>query len=140
MMLCLWCRCVSQMVLARVGNVKSGWKSMFMVFTTAAGDEQPTIVRLAFETIEKIVREHFDFITETEITTFTDCVNCLIAFTNNPHSIDVSLNAIAFLRFCAMKLAEGAIGKLCCMHLALYPEVHCCHCLSCTHLYQAMLQ
>ncbi|KAL0051487.1 hypothetical protein WJX82_008426 [Trebouxia sp. C0006] len=105
-------RCVSQMVLARVGNVKSGWKSMFMVFTTAAGDEQPTIVRLAFETIEKIVREHFDFITETEITTFTDCVNCLIAFTNNPHSIDVSLNAIAFLRFCAMKLAEGAIGDV----------------------------
>lgn len=31
-------RCVSQMVLARVNNVKSGWKSMFMVFTTAAGD------------------------------------------------------------------------------------------------------
>ncbi len=30
-------RCVSQMVLARVDNVKSGWKSMFMVFTTAAG-------------------------------------------------------------------------------------------------------
>jgi Tfp pilus assembly protein PilV len=26
------------MVLARVTNVKSGWKSMFMVFTTAAGD------------------------------------------------------------------------------------------------------
>ena len=24
-------RCVSQMVLARVANVKSGWKSMFMV-------------------------------------------------------------------------------------------------------------
>lgn len=45
-----------------------------------------------------------------QVTTFTDCVNCLIAFTNNPHSLDVSLNAIAFLRFCAMKLAEGAIG------------------------------
>lgn len=42
-----------------------------------------------------------------ETTTFTDCVNCLIAYTNNPHSLDVSLNAIAFLRFCAMKLAEG---------------------------------
>jgi len=26
-------RCVSQMVLARVANVKSGWKSMFMVST-----------------------------------------------------------------------------------------------------------
>ena len=49
---------------------------------------------------------------ETETTTFTDCVNCLIAFTNNPHSLDVSLNAIAFLRFCALALAEGDIGEL----------------------------
>jgi brefeldin A-inhibited guanine nucleotide-exchange protein len=38
-------RCLSQMVLARVNNVKSGWKSMFMVFTTAANDADPTIVR-----------------------------------------------------------------------------------------------
>lgn len=53
------------MVLARVANIKSGWKSMFMVFTTAASDEEPTIVRMAFETIEKIVREHFHYITET---------------------------------------------------------------------------
>ncbi|KAI8465270.1 MAG: hypothetical protein J3K34DRAFT_525495 [Monoraphidium minutum] len=100
-------RCLSQMVLARVDNVKSGWKSMFMVFTTAAGDPDPTIVRLAFDTIERIVREHFGHITETEAATFTDCVNCLIAFTNNPHSTEVALNAIAFLRFCAMRLAEG---------------------------------
>ena len=55
------------MVLARVTNVKSGWKSMFMVFTTAASDESQMIVRLAFETIEKIVREHFEHITETEV-------------------------------------------------------------------------
>jgi brefeldin A-inhibited guanine nucleotide-exchange protein len=64
----------------------------------AAGDKEPMIVRLAFDTIEKIVREHFGHITETETTTFTDCVNCLIAFTNNPHSLDVALNSIAFLR------------------------------------------
>ena len=57
------------------------------------------------------LQEHFQHITETETATFTDCVNCLIAFTNNPHSLDVALNAIAFLRFCAMKLAEGAIGE-----------------------------
>ena len=93
--------------------------SNVQVFTTAASDEQPQIVRLAFDTIEKIVREHFHFITETETTTFTDCVNCLIAFTNNPHSVDVSLNAIAFLRFCAMKLAEGDIGEVPCQHICL---------------------
>lgn len=103
-------RCVSQMVLARVNNVKSGWKIMFMVFTTAATDDHKSIVLLAFETIEKIVRDYFPYITETETTTFTDCVNCLIAFTNSRFNQDVSLNAIAFLRFCALKLAEGELG------------------------------
>ncbi|CAN6466526.1 unnamed protein product [Victoria cruziana] len=104
-------RCVSQMVLARVNNVKSGWKSMFMVFTTAAYDDHKNIVLLAFEIIEKIVREYFPYITETETTTFTDCVNCLIAFTNSRFNKDISLNAIGFLRFCAAKLAEGDLGS-----------------------------
>ncbi|KAJ4949976.1 hypothetical protein NE237_026808 [Protea cynaroides] len=104
-------RCVSQMVLSRVNNVKSGWKSMFMVFTTAAYDDHKNIVLLAFEIIEKIVRDYFPYITETETTTFTDCVNCLIAFTNTRFNKDISLNAIAFLRFCAAKLAEGDLGS-----------------------------
>ncbi|KAH9302370.1 hypothetical protein KI387_013953, partial [Taxus chinensis] len=102
-------RCVSQMVLARVNNIKSGWKSMFMVFTIAATDNHKNIVLLAFETIEKIVRDYFPYITETETTTFTDCVNCLIAFMNTKFNKDISLNAIAFLRFCALKLAEGRV-------------------------------
>ncbi len=102
-------RCISQMVLARASNIKSGWKSVFMVLTSASSDKSAHIVRLAFSTVERIVREDFKFITETETTTFTDCVNCLVAFTNNPHSLDISLNAIAFLRFCAGELAEGDI-------------------------------
>ncbi|KAG6400469.1 hypothetical protein SASPL_137303 [Salvia splendens] len=104
-------RCVSQMVLSRVTNVKSGWKSMFMVFTTAAYDDHKNIVLLAFEITEKILRDYFSYITETETTTFTDCVNCLIAFTNSRFNEDISLNAIGFLRFCAAKLAEGDLGK-----------------------------
>ncbi|KAJ6836811.1 brefeldin A-inhibited guanine nucleotide-exchange protein 2-like [Iris pallida] len=103
-------RCVSQMVLSRVNNVKSGWKSMFMVFTTASYDEHKNIVLLAFEIIEKIVRDYFPYITETESTTFTDCVNCLIAFTNSRFNKDISLNAIGFLHLCATKLAEGDLG------------------------------
>uniref|UniRef100_A0A1J3DBS8 Brefeldin A-inhibited guanine nucleotide-exchange protein 1 n=1 Tax=Noccaea caerulescens TaxID=107243 RepID=A0A1J3DBS8_NOCCA len=102
-------RCISQMVLSRVSNVKSGWKSVFKVFTIAAADERKNIVLLAFETMEKIVREYFSYITETEATTFTDCVRCLITFTNSKFTSDVSLNAIAFLRFCALKLADGGL-------------------------------
>ncbi|KAG6474194.1 hypothetical protein ZIOFF_068118 [Zingiber officinale] len=33
-------RCVSQMVLSCVNHVKSGWKSVFMVFTTAVADDR----------------------------------------------------------------------------------------------------
>ncbi|KAK1304788.1 Brefeldin A-inhibited guanine nucleotide-exchange protein 2 [Acorus calamus] len=104
-------RCVSQMVLARVNNVKSGWKSMFMVFATASYDDHKNIVLLAFEIIEKIVRDYFHCITEIETTTFTDCVNCLIAFTNSRFNKDVSMNAIALIRYCAAKLAEGDFGS-----------------------------
>lgn len=79
------------------------------VFTTAAADERKNIVLLAFQTMEKIVREYFPYITETETVTFTDCVKCLITFTNSKFNSDVSLNAIAFLRFCAFKLADGGL-------------------------------
>ncbi|PWA72449.1 Armadillo-like helical [Artemisia annua] len=103
-------RCISQMVQSRVNNVKSGWKSMFMVFTTAAYDDQRNIVLLAFEMIEKIVRDYFPYITESETNAFTDCVNCLIAFTSSRFDTDISLNAIAFLRLCAAKLAKGDLG------------------------------
>lgn len=81
------------------------------VFTTAAYDDHKNIVLLSFEIIEKIVRDYFPYITETETTTFTDCVNCLIAFTNTRFNKEISLNAIEFLRFCAAKLAEGDLGK-----------------------------
>nr|GEV04209.1 brefeldin A-inhibited guanine nucleotide-exchange protein 1 [Tanacetum cinerariifolium] len=77
--------------------------------TAAAADERKNVVLLAFETMEKIVREYFPYITETETVTFTDCVRCLITFTNSRFNSDVSLNAIAFLRFCAVKLAEGGL-------------------------------
>lgn len=43
--------------------------------------------------------------------TFTDCVNCLIAFTNNRVSNEISLNGIALLQLCATKLAEGDVGS-----------------------------
>ncbi|KAL5562300.1 hypothetical protein UlMin_032047 [Ulmus minor] len=102
-------RCISQMVLSRVSHVKSGWKSVFMIFTAAAADERKNIVSLAFETMEKIVREYFPYITETETVIFTDCVKCLVTFTTSRFNSDVSLNAIAFLRFCAVKLAEGGL-------------------------------
>ncbi|KAJ0585504.1 hypothetical protein HanRHA438_Chr05g0236791 [Helianthus annuus] len=88
---------------------KSAFRFTYKALTAAAADERKNVVVLAFETMEKIVREYFPYITETETATFTDCVRCLITFTNSRFDSDVSLNAIAFLRFCAVKLAEGGL-------------------------------
>ncbi|XP_047965074.1 brefeldin A-inhibited guanine nucleotide-exchange protein 2-like [Salvia hispanica] len=104
-------RCVSQVVLSQVNNVRSGWKSIFMVFTTAAYDDHKNIVLLSFEIIKKIFRDYFTYIIETESTTFTDCVNCLVAFTNTRFNKAISLNAIGLLQYCAERLAEGDLRK-----------------------------
>ena len=54
---------------------------MFAVFTAAASDANLEISRMAFEIVERVIREHFAHITETDPSTFVECVTCLIAFT-----------------------------------------------------------
>lgn len=43
----------SQMIKSKVGSIKSGWRSVFMIFTAAADDEQESIVESAFENVEQ---------------------------------------------------------------------------------------
>ena len=42
-------RCVAQMVTAKAGQVKSGWKNIFSVFHLAASDHDSGIVEMAFQ-------------------------------------------------------------------------------------------
>ncbi|KAJ7522924.1 hypothetical protein O6H91_18G031300 [Diphasiastrum complanatum] len=98
--------CVVQMVKSKVGNIKSGWKSVFMVFTAAAYDESEHIADTAFENVEQVILEHFDQVAGD---CFMDCLNCLIAFANNKISARTSLKSIALLRICEDRLAEGHV-------------------------------
>lgn len=41
------------MIKSKVGNIKSGWRSVFMVFTAAADDDTEPIVESAFENVEQ---------------------------------------------------------------------------------------
>ncbi|XP_026389644.1 brefeldin A-inhibited guanine nucleotide-exchange protein 5-like [Papaver somniferum] len=98
--------CIVQMIKSKVGNIKSGWRSVFMIFTAAADDEVESIVESAFENVEQVILEHFDQVVGD---CFMDCVNCLIGFANNKSSHRISLKAIALLRICEDRLAEGLI-------------------------------
>lgn len=101
-------RCISQILMTHVSHVKSGWKSVFMVLSAASHDEYKIITTLSLEIIEKIIRDYFNYITtetETETPTFTDFVDCLVAFTDRKLNKDLTLSVIGFLRFSALKLA-----------------------------------
>nr|GMD32210.1 brefeldin A-inhibited guanine nucleotide-exchange protein 5 [Ipomoea batatas] len=98
--------CIVQMIKSKVGSIKSGWRSVFMIFTAAADDESVQIVENAFENVEQVILEHFDQVVGD---CFMDCVNCLIRFANNKSSHRISLKAIALLRICEDRLAEGLI-------------------------------
>lgn len=41
------------MIKSKVGSIKSGWRSVFMVFTTAAYDDVVSISDVAFENVEQ---------------------------------------------------------------------------------------
>lgn len=41
------------MIKSKVGNIKSGWRSVFMIFTAAADDDTEPIVESAFENVEQ---------------------------------------------------------------------------------------
>ncbi|KAK3023742.1 hypothetical protein RJ639_044407 [Escallonia herrerae] len=98
--------CVVQMIKSKVGSIKSGWRSVFMIFTAAADDDLEPIVESAFECVEQVILEHFDQVVGD---CFMDCVNCLIGFANNKTSHRISLKAIALLRICEDRLAEGLV-------------------------------
>lgn len=42
-----------QMIKSKIGSIKSGWRSVFMVFTTAAYDDEEFISDVAFENVEQ---------------------------------------------------------------------------------------
>ncbi|KAI5080659.1 hypothetical protein GOP47_0003842 [Adiantum capillus-veneris] len=98
--------CIVQMIKSKVGSIKSGWRSVFMVFNAAASDDTELIAEIAFENMEQVVLEHFDQVVGD---CFMDCVNCLIAFANNKSSPRISLKSVALLRICEDRLAEGLI-------------------------------
>ncbi|XP_039032655.1 brefeldin A-inhibited guanine nucleotide-exchange protein 5-like [Hibiscus syriacus] len=98
--------CIVQMTKSKVGSIKSGWRSVFMILTAAADDDLETTVESAFENLEQVILEHFDQVVGD---CFMDCVNCLIRFANNKTSHRISLKAVALLRICEDRLAEGRI-------------------------------
>ncbi|MCJ1245633.1 guanine nucleotide exchange protein for ADP-robosylation factor [Trapelia coarctata] len=89
-------RCLIQMIQARGDNIRSGWKTMFGVFTVAAKEPYEALVNLAFEQVTQIYNTRFGVVISQGA--FADLVVCLTEFSKNLKFQKKSLQAIETLK------------------------------------------
>ncbi|KAI0397745.1 Sec7-domain-containing protein [Xylariaceae sp. FL0594] len=89
-------RCLVQMIQARGQNIRSGWRTMFGVFTVAARDPNEAIVNLAFENVTLVYKTRFGVVISQGA--FTDLIVCLTEFSKNVRFQKKSLQAMETLK------------------------------------------
>ena len=89
-------RCLIQMILAKGDNIRSGWRTMFGVFTVAAREPYESIVGLAYENVSQIYKTKFGVVISQGA--FTDLIVCLTEFSKNTRFQKKSLQALEALK------------------------------------------
>ncbi|KAF2024656.1 hypothetical protein EK21DRAFT_78205 [Setomelanomma holmii] len=96
-------RCLIQMIQARGENIRSGWKTMFGVFTVAAREPYAEgIVNLAFENVTQVYNTRFGVVISQGA--FADLIVCLTEFSKNYKFQKKSLQAIELLKSSVPKM------------------------------------
>jgi brefeldin A-inhibited guanine nucleotide-exchange protein len=89
-------RCLIQMIQARGDNIRSGWRTMFGVFTVAAREPHESIVNLAYENVSQVYKTKFGVVISQGA--FTDLIVCLTEFSKNLKFQKKSLQALETLK------------------------------------------
>ena len=94
--------CLIQMIQARGDMIRSGWRTMFGVFTVAAREPYEGIVSLAFKNVTQVYNERFGMIIAQGA--FADLAVCLTEFSKNMRFQKTSLQAIETMRSSVPKM------------------------------------
>ena len=95
-------RCLIQMIQARGENIRSGWRTMFGVFTVAAREPYESIVNLAFDNVTQVYNTRFGVVISQGA--FADLIVCLTEFSKNMKFQKKSLQAIETLKSSVPKM------------------------------------
>ncbi|QIX00855.1 hypothetical protein AMS68_006372 [Peltaster fructicola] len=95
-------RCLIQMIQARGDMIRSGWRTMFGVFTVAAREQYESIVNLAFDNVTQVYNARFGVVISQGA--FSDLVVCLTEFSKNSRFQKKSLQAIETLKSSVPKM------------------------------------
>lgn len=96
--------CMDIMIRACAHNIRSGWRSIFAIFSVAAGSESLDLSTTAFGITEQLVTQKFELL----IYDFVELMNCLVSFIAGVHTA-LSLKALSHLSGCADHLASGDV-------------------------------
>lgn len=97
-------RCLIQMIQARGDNIRSGWKTMFGVFSVAAREQYEAIVNIAFDYTTQIYNTRFGIVISQG--SFPDLIVCLTEFSKNLKFQKKSLQAIELLKSTVPKMLK----------------------------------
>jgi len=96
----------ANIIRARHGNTRSGWRSLLGVYAAAASDTSELLVSFAFSTANEIVTQHFDAVVSSGA--FVDAIKCMVAFGSNVHTV-YALRAIDHCTTLGAHLARGHV-------------------------------
>ncbi|KAK0621787.1 Sec7 domain-containing protein [Bombardia bombarda] len=97
-------RCLIQMIQARGENIRSGWRTMFGIFTVAAREPYESIVSLAYENVTHVYKTRFGVVISQGA--FTDLIVCLTEFSKNMKFQKKSLQAMDTLKSIIPKMLK----------------------------------
>ncbi len=97
-------QCLIQMIQARGENIRSGWRTMFAVFTVAAKEPYESIVNLAFDNVTQVYKTRFGVVISQGA--FPDLVVCLTAFAKNMLFQKKGLQAMETLKSIVPKMLK----------------------------------
>lgn len=89
-------QCLHQMIQARVQNLRSGWRTMFGVFSAASKVLNERIAVQAFDLVQRVNKEHFASI--IAYGSFADLTVCITDFCKISKYQRASLQAIEMLK------------------------------------------
>jgi brefeldin A-inhibited guanine nucleotide-exchange protein len=95
-------QCLQQMLQARVQNLRSGWRTMFSVFSAASKVLTERVANYAFELVTLVYKSHFSLV--VKYGSFADLTSCITDFCKVSKFQKISLQAIEMVR--------GLVGKM----------------------------
>ncbi|KAL7423231.1 guanine nucleotide exchange protein for ADP-robosylation factor [Cryptotrichosporon argae] len=98
-------QCLHQMIQARVQNLRSGWRTMFGVFSAASKVLTERVAGHAFELVTLVHREHFALV--VRYGAFADLTNCVSDFCKVSKFQKISLQAIEMIRGLVPKIINN---------------------------------